>query len=195
MWPTSHRSKKERASSFTSCLLTLVVVFGGIGFYYFNYFQWRFFENPVDGLTYAKVDAAGMNDFRKRAVADLIDPTRQQLDRIKQMRTDTKKGTAKYAEFDQHVKEVRNRLLAIINEGRLRRVPEPFKKEYNKAMMALKDAFDSINELQECFDAETEGERARIYEGSFKKWQAGWKKVNDTKEYFNGDAWQSAVGG
>lgn len=195
MWPTLNRRTRQRASSFTSCLLTLVVVFGGIGFYYFNYFQWRFFEDPIKGLTYAKVDGAGINDFRKHAVADLIDPTRQQLEKIKKMRADTKKGTEKYPEFDQHVKEVRNRLLAIINEGRLRRVPEPFKKEYNRAMMALKDAFESVNELKECFGAETETERQKIYEGSFKKWQAGWKKVTDAKEYFNGDGWQSALGG
>lgn len=186
---------RQRASSFTSCLLTVVVVFGGIGFYYFNYFQWRFFEDPTKGLTYAKVDAAGVNDFRKRAVADLLDPTRQQFERIKKMRLDTKKGTEKYPEFDQHVKEVRNRLLAIINEGRLRRVPTQFKKNYDAAMNSLKDAFESINELRDSFEASTPAEREKLYESSFQKWKKGMAKVERSRAYFSGDEWQQDVGG
>lgn len=189
MWPSLNRRNKLRASSFTTCLLFVVLVFGGVGFYYFRYFQWRWFEDPSADLTYAKVTGSGVNDFRRKTIEALLDPTIQVLDNIKKMRKETKKGTHREEDFEQHYKEIRNRLLEILDEGRLRRIPQQFKPKYVEAMKALKNAYDSVNYLDEALDAETETERTAAYNKSVKEWNEGNKRISMVKDYFKGDQW------
>ena len=62
----------------------LSLPFGLLLFYYFNSFQIRHFESPVDGLNYVTdTDAPQRNDFRKRTVSSVAEPIRFQLASIK----------------------------------------------------------------------------------------------------------------
>jgi len=190
MWPTLSKRTRQRASSFTTCLLTVVVVFGGIGFYYFRYLQWRHFETPTEGLTYVKGGTAPqLNDFRKMTVSKIIDATSGQLGRLKEIRKATKKGTVKYTDFEQDCIEVRNRLLEIMNEARLRRIPEKFKKKYETVLKSIALTYRSVNVLEGSFDAETPEARKKEYIESIKLAKKANRGLEVTREYFYGTAW------
>lgn len=182
----------QRGSSFTSCLLTVIVVFGGLGFYYFKYFQWRHFDDPTAGLTYNEgVEGPQLNEFRKSAVANTIDPVTRELDRLVKIRKKTKGGKESYSEMEQELTEVRNRLRELLADARLRRIPKKFSKNYNVALLSMKDAFDSVNYLEEAFskgDAEAD---ERLFKESVKKTNDARKKLNTARDYFHGDGWKN----
>lgn len=191
MWPNNKERWKQFGNSFSSCLLTLVIVFGGLGFYYFNYFQWRHFEAPLEGLTYAKENTAPqLNDFRKKAEASVIDPARQMADKIQDLRKSTRVKGGGYKEpedMEQDVKEIRNRLLEIMTEARLRRIPKKFDKRYQDCLLALQDLYYSVNYIPEIFGEETTGARENVYKKSLKEWKEGEKRLNRAKAYFRDD--------
>ena len=194
MWPLFFNRDKQRASSFTTCLLTVIVVFGGLGFYYFKYFQWRHFDNPKEGLTYVDDSKSSqLNTFREDTVSKVIDPTVYQLNEIKDMRKKTKFGKETYPELEQNSKEVRNRFLAIMNEGRLRRIPKGFKKEYERTMMGLKYAYDSVNYLEEAMGYEPGTLRKAKYDEGVKSWKKAKKYLAISREYFHGNGWQAEL--
>lgn len=187
----------QRGNSFSSCLLTCIIVFGGLGFYYFNYFQWRHFEAPTEGLNYvADTDAPQRNDFRKRTVSAVTDPIRMQLEKVKKIRSKCKvKGSKErqpYPELEQDCTEVRNRLKEIMTEARLRRIPKQFKKHYEPCLISMQQLFRSVNDLEDSFEQETEGAKDKLWNDSIKKWKEASKQNNITREYFMGDDWQDA---
>ena len=195
----ANRKKRgsQRGNSFSSCLLTCIIVFGGLGFYYFNYFQWRHFEAPVDGLNYVTdTDAPQRNDFRRRTVSSVTDPIRMQLEKVKKIRGKCRvkgsKAREPYPELEQDCTEVRNRLKEIMTEARLKRIPKQFQKKYEPALHALADLFHSINDLEDSFDQETDGAKDKLWNEGIKKWKTAAKKNNETREYFMGDEWQDA---
>ncbi|MCA9780141.1 MAG: hypothetical protein KC800_25620, partial [Candidatus Eremiobacteraeota bacterium] len=99
--------------------------------YYFNFFQGRHFESPVDGLTFVTaVDDVRRNEFRKRTVSSVTDPLRQQLEKLRKMRSRTNGGKLRYPGLEQDLLEVRNRLKEIMTEARLRRIPKEVKSNY-----------------------------------------------------------------
>lgn len=186
MDPTLRSRSKQRGNSFTSCLLTTILVFGGLGFYYFKYFKWRHLDNPTEGVTVAKVEGGGAqyNDFRKRATSQVCDPMEFTLKRIKKIRIKTKKGTVNYPEFEQDVTEVRNKLLSTMTDARLRRVPKVYWKKYKPALEGIGLAYQSINETEESLYQETSSARERLYKSSVKKWNKSNKKISVAREYF-----------
>ncbi|MCA9775407.1 MAG: hypothetical protein KC800_01765 [Candidatus Eremiobacteraeota bacterium] len=193
----ANRKKRnsQRGNSFSTCLLTCIVVFGGLGFYYFNYFQWRHFEAPTDGLTYVNdADAPQLNEFRKRTVSSVTDPLRQQIDKYKKVRGKTvvkgKKERQVYPEMEQDLIEIRNRLKEIMTEARLRRIPKKFKAKYEPCMYAMQDLFRSINEFEDSFEQETQGAKDKMYKDSLTKLKSAVKKNNETREFFTSEDWQ-----
>ncbi len=190
MMPDPRKRFQERGSSFTSCLLTVIIVFGGLGFYYFNYFQWRHFAAPLDGLTY--VDGGKLSDlnmFRQSAYKSVIDPALFQLQQLKEMRKASKYGKEPYTDLEQNSKEVRNALLAIMNEARLRRIPKRFKKHYHEALYGIVDTFDAVNLFEESFTAETSVTREEIYKKSFKTAKKAERRLTNAREFFTGKDW------
>lgn len=164
----------------------LSLPFGLLLFYYFNSFQIRHFESPVDGLNYVTdTDAPQRNDFRKRTVSSVAEPLRFQLASIKKLRKQTKGGTIRPPTFEQDATEIRNRLKEIKTEARLRRIPKEFQKKYEPALFAIGDAFHSINDLEDSFEQETDGARKKLYNESIKKWKSATKKNNETLDYFS----------
>lgn len=180
---------RQRGNSFTSCLLTLIIVFGGLGFYYFNYFQWRHFEAPLEGLTFEdETPTPQLNDFRKKTLSAVADPIGGQLERLAALRKKVKKAGFKaegYPELEQDCTEVRNRLKEIMVEARLRRIPKKFKPKYEPLLLALQDAYRSVNYLAEVFDPETEQERMKLYDLSLKETKEGYAKLRPARAYFS----------
>lgn len=190
MTPDLRKRFFRRGSSFTSCLLTVVVLFGGAGFYYFNYFQWRHFENPLEGITYADSEKmTDLNNFRKSAYKKVIDPAIYQLAQLKEMRKATKYGKEKYGDLEQNCKEVRNALLALMTEARLRRIPKRFKKQYNRILLGIVDIFDSVNLLEESFTLETASAREKMYKDSYKKAKKAKAKLERSRDFFTSKDW------
>ena len=188
--PDPRKRFRERGSSFTSCLLTVIVVFGGLGFYYFNYFQWRHFAAPLDGLTYVEGGKlSDLNMFRQSAYKKIIDPTLFQLDQLKEMRKASKYGKERYTDLEQNSKEVRNALLAIMTEARLRRIPKRFKKKYTEIMYGIVDTFDAVNMFEASFEAETAGAREKEYKEAFKRAKKAERRLKNSRDYFTSKDW------
>ena len=159
--------------------------------YYSTFFQWTHRTYPTEGLNYVTdTDAPQRNDFRKRTVSAVTDPLRQELDRIKALRKQTKSGTVRPPTFEQDAIEIRIRLKEIMTEARLRRIPKEFQKNYEPVLHALAYAFYSINDLEDCFEQETEADRHKLYNNSVKKWKSAELKCKITHDYFTSDEWR-----
>lgn len=185
---TSETKKRlgQRGNSFASCLLSVVVVFGGLGFYYFNYFQWRHLENPTDDITYVKQNSPSvLNDFRRKTVKDISDAALQTVKRLKQIRKDTKKGTEEYPEFEQECIEVRNKLKDIMNEARLRRIPKQYKRQYEHLLKGLGYGYQSVNKLQASFEQETADQQQKYYKDSIILYKKSMKESKIARDYFH----------
>ena len=188
--PDPRKRFRERGSSFTSCLLTVILVFGGLGFYYFNYFQWRHFAAPLEGLTYVEGGKlSDLNMFRQSAYKKIIDPTLFQLQQIKEMRKASKFGKEKYTDLEQNCKEVRNALLAIMTEARLRRIPKRFKKKYTEIMNGIVDTFDAVNMFEASFEEETAVAREKAYKEAYKRAKRAERRLKNAREYFTSKDW------
>ena len=145
----------------------------------------------MDGLTFVTaVDDVRRNEFRKRTVSSVTDPLRQQLEKLRKMRSRTNGGKLRYPGLEQDLLEVRNRLKEIMTEARLRRIPKEFKSNYETALRAIQEAFYSANTLEDAFEQETDRDRRRIYAESVMRWKRSRKKCDETREFFASDQWQ-----
>lgn len=147
--------------------------------------------SPSEGLTYVTdTDAPQRNYFRKRTVSAISDPLRQELDRIKKMRKQTKSGTFRPPTFEQDATEIRSRLKELMTEARLRRIPKQFQKNYEPALHAIVDAYHSIKDLEDSFEQKTEDARKDLYTESIKKWNSAERKCKITHDFFTSDEWR-----
>ena len=180
------KRRDQRGASFASCLLTIMLVFGGIGFYYFKVFQWRDFEDPLGGVEYNKVKfSSQLADFQRHTVRNTIDPIKTQVGFIKRLRKETKRGTVKPEEFDQDITELRNAFLKIMKEAKQRRVPKQYKKHYEPCLLSLKEAYESVNALEDSFEQEIESDRKKRYSDSIKHSKKALKKLIGPRNFFN----------
>lgn len=182
--------KSQRGNSFSSCLLAFVVVFGGLGLYYFHYLQWGDLEEPLKNLSYVKT-ASGVqkNTFRKRVVARLCDSSFQELDRLKTVRSLTKKGMEEYPEFQQDCREIQNSLKNIMSDGRSQIIPKKFQSKYEAALLGVHFTYRSTVALQDCLEAETGSDRKRLYDESLEYSMKAKQNLQDSRDYFAGKDW------
>lgn len=131
-------------------------------------------------LTVVKIsdrESAALYPFRKKTVSDVIDPTKQELARIKDFRKATKKGTVVPEEWEQDSTEVLNRLLEIMGQAKLRRIPKRYSKDYEEVLWGIHHTYRSVlayrdyckadptaievrkQALKECFDHDKKGKR------------------------------------
>ena len=183
--------RTQRGNSFLSFLLAVVVFFGGIGFYYFNYYQWGQLERPLEGLVTASgVTGPQLNDFRKKAVSQMCDPTRQQLERLDRVRKDSKIATRKSPDFSQDCTEIKNSLKSIMAEAHLKRIPDKFEAEYSKGLMGIHYTYLSLLSLQKAVEAESKHERLAHYKRSKAYSSKAGKCISESREYFAGEGWK-----
>ena len=172
-------------------VLWLSVPFLTVCYYYYNYFQWTHHPSPIDGLTYVTdADAPQLNEFRKRAVSSVTEPLRQQLEKLQKIRKRTNGGTFRPPGLERDLEEVRNRLREIVTEARLRRIPKQFRPKYEPALLAARDAFYSANQLEECFEQETESAKRKLYCDSTMKLKSAKMKCQETHNFFTSNEWQ-----
>jgi hypothetical protein len=126
----------------------VVLFFGGIGMYYFKVFQWRDLEDPHYDLTIVKKEGPELAFFRTRTVPDVVDPAKQQMDKLIKLRKETDGGTIKPDGFDQSMKEIGNRLIEIMKQGKLRQIPKQYEKEYKDVLTMIGEIYRSWRELE-----------------------------------------------
>lgn len=144
------RRKTLLGQSFTTCLLVVVLFFGGLGTYYFKVFRWRHLEDPkYDLLIVEKTDSAEIAFFRVKTVPTHLDPAAQQLTKLKDLRKKTKKGTVKPDNFDQSMKEIGTRLIEIMNDAKLRQIPKQYEKRYTEILVGISEIYRGWRSLQE----------------------------------------------
>lgn len=203
MIPRLSDKARQRGQSFTSCLLAVVVFFGGIGFYYFKVFRWRDLEDPTINLTVVKIPPREnhvLHPFRKRTISDIIDPCRVELDNLKvQIKLTKDKKTKKYGvlipeDWDQATTEILNRMIEIMKQAKLRRIPERYNKEYLKVLWGVHHTYRATLEFREYCSAPVENPTAKA--ASYKEMKKHRKKAISAfkkgREWFTHDA-KSAI--
>lgn len=157
----------QRASSFTSCLLFVVLVIGGSITYYVKYQQWNGIEKPLAGLNYVQQQTAPqLHEFRKKAVASLCDPTALQLQRLQKISKSTSGATKKSEDFEQNCTEIKNKLKTVVDDARLRNIPERYKAQYHDALLGAHFAYLSVRALESACEADSKAERDARYKES-----------------------------
>lgn len=112
----------------------------------------RRFEEPR-GPVYAKVTGSGVNDFRRKTVADAVDPLLQVVERLQRLKRDLLQDKVSYDRWMSETREMRARLLEIHDEMLCRRVPEQF-AEANQALLdSDAEATQALNALEQWHDA------------------------------------------
>ncbi len=176
---------RPRGNSFGSCLFLVVLFFGGIGFYYFNFFQWRHLENPHEGLNYlTSADGPQLNSFRKAALADVVDPARVEVGKLNDIRKRTKKGTENYPEFKQDLTEILNRCRDLMSSAKLRTIPKAYDKHYKDALTGISEIYRSALSLKESVGADIDADKAKAFEESTKYLRQANGRLNSSREFF-----------
>ena len=162
-----------------------------VGMAYSRYSDWRVFRAPSEGLTYVTdTDAPERNDFRKGTVSVICDPVLRQIERIEDIREQTKGGTVEPVTLEEDLDEVRNRLKDIMTEARRRRIPWQFRDTYERSIYAIQDAYRSANELEDSFEQETDAAGSKLYHESIKNGKLAKHRCNQTRDFFTSDDWR-----
>ena len=178
----------QRGSSFTSCLLFIVLVIGGGITYYVKYQQWNGIEKPLANLDYAhQVTAPQLHEFRTKAVASLCDPAALQLQRVQKVRGSTAGGTKKNEDFEQDCIEIKNKLKTIVDDARLRKIPERYKTQYHNALLGAHFAYLSVRALESACDADSKAEREARYKESRNLSSKADKLLKSSRDSFKND--------
>ena len=149
MLSSSANRRSQLGQSFTTCLLMVIVFFGGIGTYYFKVFQWRHLEEPLKDLQLVKNnDPVGLTDFRKFTIPKIVDPALIQLTKLVDLRKSTNAASAVPEGFDQTCKEISNSLRQIMNTAKLRLIPKTYEKQYNKVLLGISEIYKSLRALE-----------------------------------------------
>lgn len=170
MLSRTHRRRSTLGQSFTTCLLVVVLFFGGIGTYYFKVFRWRHLEDPhYDLLIVKKDDNAELAFFRKKTTPDVIDPARQQLGILVKLRKESKKGTVVPEDNDQKCKEIGNKLIDVMDVAKLRQIPKQYAKAYEaEVLVGISDIYRSWLAYQDALAAEVPADKERLITESIK---------------------------
>ena len=183
-------SHSTRGGTVMSCLLAFVLFFGGIGLYYFHYGRNAALEDPLSNLTYTQnTSLVQLNSFRKSAVARVCDSTSQQLERVRQLRKSTAKGTKEPTGFGQDCTEVKTRLREIVYDARLKTVPKKFKPRYSDGLMGIHYTYRSLVSLEQSVQADTKAERDKHYKESVRLSDKAKTKLEQSREYFASKDW------
>jgi hypothetical protein len=163
----------------------VVLFFGGLGAYYFKVFQWRHLEDPTyDLLVVKKDDSAELAFFRKKTNPDVIDPARQQMDKLIDLRKASKKGTVVPEDFDQDMKEIGKRLVDIMNAGKLRQIPRQYEKQYREVLLAIGDVYRAWRDLEAAVYEEIPEEKAKLISSSIKSTQKADRRFKVQRQFF-----------
>lgn len=161
------------------CLLLLPL------WYYTQYFQVRYFEDPLSGLTYAKHSTPEqLRRFSEEAVSELILPLEEVADEIQQVRKATK-GNPVSCIDRQNLEPLRERLEELYCRAReRRRIPEVYAKRYQDLILATQDLSYSVNWVYDIYSAESVSSRKKAYKKSLKEWKEARKRLQRARDYF-----------
>lgn len=181
-----YQRRSYSGQSFGTCLLMVVLFFGGIGAYYFKVFQWRDLEDPLANLTIVKKDdPAEIAFFKKKTVPDMIDPALMQYRRLLKIRKETKKGTVTPPDFDQDCTEIANRLRDVMNTAKLRQIPTVYEKPYQGVLLGLTDVYHSLRSLQEAVNSDESIVKQKAYEEAVNLSRKGNERLSKAREVFH----------
>lgn len=157
----------------------------GLGHYYYtNVFRWRILEDPYADPTVEikERDSAVLYPFRKRTVADIIDPTLKELARLERARATTNKG--KYnPNWDSD--ESLARQLEIMEQARLRRIPKRYSKDYDDVLWGIYHAYLSTRALQKYAKANDPKARKIAYKECYDQYNKAQRMLCKARDYFH----------
>ena len=81
-------------------------------------------------------------------------------------RESTAGGTKKNEDFEQDCIEIKNKLKTIVDDARLRKIPERYKTQYHNALLGAHFAYLSVRALESACDADSKAEREAHYKES-----------------------------
>ncbi len=179
-----HR-RAQLGQSFTTCLLMVVLFFGGIGTYYFKIFQWRHLENPLSDLLIVKgKHVAEVTNFRNRTTPEVIDPALQQLDRLVELRKSTKAATQLPEDYKQTCTEIANSLLSIMEVAKQRQIPEQHAKKYDQVLLGISEIYKSLRAFEEAAASDIPADKERAVTNSIKLSKSAARRFKITRPHF-----------
>lgn len=173
---------RQRGQSFTTCLLAVILVFGGIGLFYFKIFRWRDLEEPMERRTVVVIEedeVATLFPFRKKAITNVIDPGGFELKRLTKFAKKTKKGKVVPPDWEQDTTEILTRLLEIMETAKLVREPKRYTKKYSYGLWGLHHTYMATLAYQEYCGAPPEN--PTVKKAAYKEM---WKHIKKARANF-----------
>ncbi len=169
---------KTRGASFVSCLVMLVVVFGGLVWAYFHFIENRYLEHPGQYLEVRdEYDGEFYNNYRNRMRGSLAGYIEIESSKMKKFLIDVKKGKFKdhWDRFKQRYHERVNRLRELAGEVNPRSVPAPYVSAHKGYCKALTHYYNCCNLLYEHMTAEEQDVKKAKLKEAIEEYRKGVK--------------------
>lgn len=190
-------SRRPKITPFGLVLFPLLFLVGlSVWFYLFNPFRVRWLEDPQIELTVVKIPPSEnhvLHLFRKTTVSSTIDPCRVELDNLKLLIKQTRDKNGKYGQlvpmnWDSQTTQILNRLIEIMEQAKLRRIPARYDKEYREVLWGINNTYRATQEFRAYCSAGS-GETL-IREAAYKECKNHRKKAiskfKEGREFFGG---------
>lgn len=152
--------------SFKLSLLPLLF-FGLLGTYYFRCTTWNIREDPhYDLLVVDRNEPAELAFFRKRTVADHMEPAMMQLEALVKLRKSSKKCTVIPVNYQAQCEEIADALREIMNSAKLRQIPRSYLREYKGTLLGISQSYRSLRSFEDAMSSRTSADRERALKES-----------------------------
>jgi len=168
-------------------LLTATSFFLSSAWFYYNYiyFQWTHHNSHLDDLVYLKdCPPEHLNGFAADTLVATIEPLEHLAAEIKGARTATLKNSSWCFTQRRDLEPIREELLSIMSDARLRRIPTVYRKRYHDVLLAVRDLYYSVNAIEEIYLGPTDSDRDRAYKMSLMQWKQAEKRLQRARDYF-----------
>lgn len=180
--------RRPFGDTFWSCLLLMVLIFGGGAWAYFHFFQDRHLMKPTEGLLEDKEAGSEVqNIYRKKIRTDVWPRSMAISKRLARFINDVKAGKKykdKSGEFDQEATEINNELREVITEVKARQIPTKYFKHHKSIAEAVGENYQALNYLRDYYYAETETEKENAWEKLLKVYKSGRGKLEQVVNYY-----------
>lgn len=172
-------------------LLIPPLLLGALFWYHRNYY-WHVMPDPTANLEVVRSTSV-LHPFRKRTITDIIEPCQVELSNLKLLVRQTK-GSSQYhsvpPDWDRRTAEILDRLLELMEQAKLRRIPECYEKEYVKVLWGILQTYVATLSFREYCAAGPNEDRVRS--AAYKRSKKYRKKANSAfkkgREWFGHDA-------
>lgn len=147
--------RRPFGDSFAGCLLTCIVVIGGVVWAYFHFFQNRDLDNPLTGHNIGgTMTSEVVNTYRVKMIRDIFSRAEGASKRISALYKDVKDNKISPDDFKQEATEIERELRDTMTELKARSVPKQFEKPHLQLAEGIGEWWKCLNALRDAQVAE-----------------------------------------